>query len=111
MVAAAYDFLREMPPYKGWRMPPGDSVIFVIARDANCYGYYQPDGEHHRIGVVDLAVGHTTSLVKVVAHEMIHMHQYLKRLDTRGAVHNANFRKLADRVCRTHGWDPKMFFI
>ncbi len=110
MIAGAYDFLRECPPYRGWKLPHSEVIEFRVVRDAGCYGYFQFN-KRHIIGVNDHGVGHTFSLIKVTAHEMIHLHQYLNRLDSSGSVHNANFRKLSDQVCRLHGWDAKMFFI
>lgn len=110
MIAGAYDFLRECQPFKAWKLPEPDLIEFRTVRDSGCYGYFQFN-KVPIIGINDTGVGHTDSLIKIVAHEMIHMHQYFARLETAGAVHNANFRKLADRVCRIHGWDSKMFFI
>ena len=111
VVAAAYDFLRQCPPYRGWRLPEGDSVEFRLERDQTCYGSHKGTPTHNIIGVNDNFIGHTETLLRVVAHEMIHLHQYLAKLETPGTVHNAHFRRVARRACRTHGWDEKHFFI
>ncbi len=110
MMAGAYDFLCVCRPFKGWKLPDSESVEFRVIRNLGYYGYFQFN-KVPIIGVNDEGVGHTESLLKIVAHEMIHMHQYFSRLETKGEVHNDNFQKLADRVCRLHGWDSKMFFI
>jgi hypothetical protein len=40
---------------------------------------------------------------------MIHLHQMRWKLETANTEHNADFRKRAARVCRLHGFDPKVF--
>jgi hypothetical protein len=45
----------------------------------------------------------------VMAHEMVHLHQRDVCMETPGAQHNAAFNKLAAKVCRLHGFDPKLF--
>lgn len=54
-------------------------------------------------------VGFTHTLMSVMAHEMIHIRQYIHRLDTAKTMHNAAFHKDAKLVCRHHGFDPKAF--
>lgn len=43
-----------------------------------------------------------------MAHEMIHLHQHLRKTETR-AQHNAEFKRLAAQVCAQHIFDPKSF--
>jgi hypothetical protein len=40
---------------------------------------------------------------------MVHLHQRDIGTETPGVVHNYAFHKLAARVCKHHGFDPKLF--
>ena len=111
MLAAVYDFLRECPPFKAWKLPHSDEIAFEVVRDPTLHGYYQRTKQQHRIGVSSAAVGQTNSLIEVLAHEMIHLRQAIAKTETHGAQHNAEFRRIGQLVCRLHGWDSKMFFF
>jgi hypothetical protein len=111
ILEAAYEFLRCTPPFKGWKLPQGEEVEFVVSR------LQDREGDHttyrgtsdHVIRVSSKRIGHTTSLVVVMAHEMIHAKQAVAKTFTANAEHNAEFRRLATNVCKLHGFDPKTF--
>ena len=44
-----------------------------------------------------------------MAHEMIHIRQAIRGTTTANTQHNAEFHRIADRVCRIHGFDRKAF--
>ena len=71
-------------------------------------GHYSRDARRHYLCVSQYSIGHYNSLAVVMAHEMLHLLQALKKTETR-AQHNADFRKRAAMVCRTLGFDPKTF--
>ena len=48
------------------------------------------------------------ALTETMAHEMIHLLQAVKRLETR-AQHNADFKRRAARVCSVLGFDESVF--
>ena len=104
---AAYDFLRTTPPFDKWNLPPGEAVVFHVGHKAEDYGLYEWRGRRHHLTVHRGAV-RTNLLVMTVAHEMIHLHMRESRVD-RGGEHNATFHRLADRVCRIHGWPRERF--
>lgn len=110
-LAAAYDFLRATPPFNRWNMPAGENVVFKVIRSASLRGryYFVPARRRHCIEVSSASIGHTHSLVEVMAHEMIHLHEEQVGAVTR-AQHNAAYRKWAARVCAIHGFDPKLFW-
>lgn len=108
MLAACYDFLCTTPPFNKWNLPDSEDVVFRVGRDPKLLGWYKLDDGRHVIGISETTIGHTFSLVMVMAHEMLHLHQKDTRIETR-AQHNAAFRKLARVVCRFHGFDPKLF--
>lgn len=111
MLAGAYDFLRTTPPFRGWRLPHSDEIEFKVTGDNQEHGHYNryAGTNHHWIAMSGKTVGHTDTLLMYLAHEMIHLHQALAKLETRNATHNADFHRRARSVCRWHGWDLKLF--
>lgn len=113
MLAAVYDALREFPPFRQWKLPPAEEVAFEVVANAQVYGYYieatSPKGVEHTIKISAANVGHWNTLGRVMAHEMIHMHQAIAKLYHSDATHNADFRRRAKRVCSACGWDYKEF--
>lgn len=112
-LAAAYDFLRVTPPFYRWKLPKSHEVKFKLSRSRTEYGRYQWDGKQHTITASVHAIGHTLTLIRFMAHEMIHLRlESIGKESKRGGLdtHNAFFRRLAARVCRYHGFDPKAFY-
>lgn len=106
-LAAVYDCLRVFPPFKRWKLPPADEVQFSVTRARDRVGSYCALGNgKHRITASSEKVGHTDTLMRLVAHEMIHMHQEIAGTAT-SAQHGAEFQRLAALVAKYHGFDPK----
>jgi len=106
MLAASYDFLRATEPFRGWKLPEAEEVGFhVIRAKGHCADYSFENGVH-LIRISAALHGHTISVLASMSHEMIHLRQQM--LSDRGH-HNARFRRMAARVCRAHGFDPKSF--
>lgn len=109
--AAVYDCLRAFVPFKAMRLPPADEVIFKVTNDRTKQGYCTilvDRSGGHEIGISNWWIGEFQSLVPIVAHEMIHMHQWIQRTDT-PSMHNAEFRRIARRVCKLFQWDYRQF--
>lgn len=106
---AAYDFLSTTPPFSKWNLPDSDDVAFKVIRDPSLRGYYIFEKNKHRIFVSSATIGHTASLVMLMAHEMIHLHERDVKIDRLDVEHSLAFRKLAAIVCKYHGFDPKLF--
>ncbi len=106
---AAYDFLCATPPFSKWNLPDGEEVIFRVCRAPKVCGWYGIIKEKHVIAISRRCISHTSNLMATMAHEMIHLHQREAKIETPGAEHNRAFLKLAERVCRIHGWDSKLF--
>ena len=102
---AAYELLLTTPPFVGWKLPDAGAIDFAVLRDRTTYG--DCDGETLRVSSGRHC--QLPTLLATVAHEMIHLHQMRRRLETPNTQHNADFRKRAARVCRIHGFDPKVF--
>ncbi|MBI3678442.1 MAG: SprT-like domain-containing protein [Proteobacteria bacterium] len=112
IIEGAYEFLRRTPPFKNWRLPHADDVEFVVSRHPLQLGYYRGisrDLHAHEIGISETCVGHTNTLLRTMAHEMIHQHQQRARSETANTEHNAEFKRLTRLVCRHHGWDEREF--
>lgn len=107
----AYDMLRACAPLKGWRLPPGEQVEFRVSRARGILGQhvYSVESGCHRIDISAAGNGHLATVVQTMAHEMIHLKQSIDGTASAGAVHNADFRRLAARICGALGFDPKLF--
>jgi hypothetical protein len=109
MLVGAYEYLRESPPFRQWRLPDSDQVSFRILGVKDRFGHFR--GRHRRArdadGFSEIAISahlvdSTELLMATMAHEMIHLYQ-----DETGAArghHNPQFRRLAKRVCAAHGF-------
>jgi len=110
MLATAYDFLRASAPFHAWRLPESDDVEFHVIGARDRRGHYcAGDGALHRIAISAANVGHSETLIRTIAHEMVHLHQRERRSDTPNTEHNSEFWHLARLVCIHHGFDPRAF--
>lgn len=112
ILAAAYTYLLVTPPFCSWNLPPAAKIKFSVTghfdRRADCW---DAQGSRTNIGirVSRRYVGFTCTLLETMAHEMIHVRQYVHKLDTANTKHNAAFHKDARAICKHHGFDPKAF--
>lgn len=106
---AAYDLLNATPPFSRWNLPDGEDIEFKVVRDPRCYGWYQRRRGRHVIAVSRRMVGYTSTLLRTMAHEMVHVHEGHTGVDKARVEHSAAFRKWAAQVCRVHGFDPRDF--
>lgn len=108
---AIYDCLRHFPPFARWNLPPGELVRFRVTRHTDREGHYTRTirGDDYKIAVSELKVGHFSSVVEVVAHEMIHLYQDITKTETPNTVHNSEFKRHSRNICRMFGWDYKKF--
>lgn len=108
----AYEYMRWSTPFFRSNLPPADEVQFLISGARDRYGHHRTplnaEG-HHEMLLSAALIGSTAKLMEIVGHEQIHLLQAVKRTDTRGVEHNAEFRKLALRLCQLHVFDPKAF--
>ncbi len=110
MLAQAYDFLCTTAPFKGWHLPHSDDIGFHVVRNPHIIADFTVEHDDSvNIRVSTLKGIHTNTLLMTVAHEMIHLHQYRKKIDSKRVEHNANFKRHARRVCKIHGWDETVF--
>ena len=105
-LAAGYDFLRMTEPMCGWNLPHSDELGFHVVRQAGLSADFGVEAGTPFIRVSEASNGHTNTLLSSLAHEMIHLRQYL--VGDR-ELHGPRFRRIAARVCAVHGFDPKIF--
>ncbi len=112
VLRGAYDFLRTTQPFHRWKLPPGVLVEFRVVATADARGWHTRStarDSRHVVAVSRACIGRTDSLMMVMAHEMMHVHQSARGTETSNTIHNAEFRRLARLVCRRHGFDPLLF--
>lgn len=106
ILEAAYDYMRATPPFRRWKLPPGDEVEFHVTRRREHRGDCQSAHNHHIIRISAFNIGHTDSLMRVMAHEMVHIYCDRKKVRSH---HGREFLRAAARVCQLHGFDLKLF--
>jgi hypothetical protein len=98
-VQVTYEYLCQLPPFKRLKMPASQDVTFEVN------GEYEPE---HVIRISRAKVGFLETLIKTVAHEMVHLHLY--RIGYKGwNLHDKKFEYYANRISTTMGFDPKEF--
>lgn len=106
LLASAYEFLSETDPFIKWGMPSTDDVTFKVVRTTRWHGDCEQSGDKFVLRASQGTNGHTMTLLGTLAHEMIHIRQFL--LKDSGS-HNALFDRLAGQVCKHHGFDIRAF--
>jgi hypothetical protein len=111
ILAACYESLRACPPIRGWKLPPASVIRFSVSRSKSEQGHYTRyvRSQEHFISISGAVIGRYHALAEVMAHEMIHLAQAIRKEETAGAQHNADFKRKAARVCRLLGFDPHLF--
>lgn len=99
----AYELLRATPPFRGWKLPPADDVEFVVSRAKDRFADWSmsPGGHVYRISHRNIT--HMDTLLRIMAHEMCHARDFSR------SEHGASFHRLADQVCKAHGFDRGAF--
>jgi hypothetical protein len=108
IIRFAYEFLCECPPFDKWNLPDGDSVDFSVSKSRLDHGWITTGRRRKRprITISETTTGHTPKLLETLAHEMVHLHQYLTG---QPQTHGKAFKSLAARVCKIHGFDLRAF--
>lgn len=101
-VVAGYNFLKATPPFRRWGLPDSDDIEFAVTSSKVNYGL--AEWERRRISVSGRLIGHTDTLLRVLAHEMAHF-----RADAQGetSAHGRLWHQAVRAICREHGWDAK----
>ena len=100
-----YVMLCNMKPFSGWSLPSTAEIIFKVTNEEDSLGTYlfNDETEMHEITISKAKNGHLDTVVKTLAHEVLHMKRYkTKHWDK----HDAVFRKYAHQVATELGFDP-----
>ena len=102
-IRACYQLLAQLPPFSRWKLPRTKDIEFIATRATDCYGEYEPE---HIVRVSSAKNGHLDTLLRTVAHEMIHMVRACRR-DPNWEKHDEKFAAMAAQVSKNMGFDPK----
>lgn len=106
ILRAQYELLRVTPPFRGWKMPQGDTVEFHVTNHQDRFGdCYWKDSKQQVIRISNRKVHTLFTLNRVMAHEMAHVEG-----QRRGDIgHGKIWQRLADRICHYHSFDRGEF--
>jgi hypothetical protein len=112
----AYELLAECPPFDKWNLPHGEDVHFRVNRKRKEYGRCKwtiSDSGHYTHHIEISAVNVTTmeTLLRTMAHEMIHVHEQANQVCTphQSTLHTEAFCIFALEVCKSLGFNPDAF--
>jgi hypothetical protein len=109
MMEGAYNLLLTMPPFRGWKLPPAEEIVFYVTGAKDRRGsYHQDKAGRHVISMSWRCVKHYDTLIRTMAHELCHLEE-IKHCARFDIEHSAVFEKLADRVCKVHPFDRGIF--
>jgi hypothetical protein len=105
-IKATYGYLLHFPPFSGWKMYPARKLTFSVVPYTGEYAQFDPNKMELRVSAAAMSKQHT--LMKKMAHEMIHVHEHA--IGRWSHTHDtAFFFKCRDRVCRHFDFDPLDF--
>ena len=87
------DYLRALPPFNTWNLPPADETAFAVVRTKSVYGKAWDLGNRHQIDISATYIGRTKALLETMAHEMIHLFLHENKHAGRGE-HSEAFKKM-----------------
>lgn len=103
-----YSMLWCCEPFTKWNLPLPEEVSFVVDYDPATMGTYTyDDGEDHEhiITISAARCGHLDTVIRTMAHEMIHMSRSGTITDA-WLRHDATFRRRAHKISASLGFDP-----
>lgn len=109
ILEASYELLRATPPFRRWGLPDPDDVEFhVIGHPRTAGRHWVCAGKHH-VQASHSCISQLDGLVRIMAHEMIHIRETMLPGARNDVEHGRVFQRLADQVCRYHGFDRRAF--
>lgn len=105
ILESVYVMLCNVKPFNRWKLPCPEEIKFRVTSDEDALGtyVYLDEIEMHEITISKAKCAHLDTLIKTIAHEIIHL--------TRGKTknydkHDAYFRRKAHSVATELGFDP-----
>ena len=103
-----YATLYCCEPFSKWKLPLPEEVKFIVDYDPETMGTYMYDeGEKHEhtITISASRCGFLETVIKTIAHEMIHCSRSGTVSDA-WLKHDATFRRRAHLIGKELGFDP-----
>ena len=103
-----YAMLYCCEPFSKWKLPLPEEVKFIVDYDPETMGTYCYDegNEHeHTITISASRCGFLETVIKTIAHEMIHASRSGTVSDA-WLKHDASFRRKAHQIGVSCGFDP-----
>ena len=91
-------------PFNRWAMPPIEEIVFDTKACKDAFGDYEFYHNKHYIRVSAKSFSQLLPLIRIVAHEMVHLKVSIKYPHDK-SQHGANWKRLAKQVCNHHGFD------
>lgn len=106
-----YIMLKYGPVFSKMPLPMAAEVAFRVTRAKDRCGYYQyhPATGKHEIALDQPYNDRLEHAVETMAHEMIHLYQSINKSESRKTDHNAEFHRIAKRVCNAYGFPLSRF--
>lgn len=108
LMEAAYELLRVSLPFRRWKLPHPDEIAFHVTRHGDRFADAFYENGRWTIRVSQRKHGQLPTLLMTMAHEMVHIKQR-HLCGERERDHGRQFQRLADQVCRVHGFDRAIF--
>lgn len=103
-----YEMLYICEPFSKWNLPLADEIKFEVILDENVMGTYLYDdgGKYaHTIQISSARCGHLDTVIRTLAHEMIHASRHDTVTDA-WLKHDKTFRRRAHMISSELGFDP-----
>lgn len=107
ILEAIYLTLAKCEPYLKWDLPPSELCRFQIVDDHTVMATYEYDeslSKPHIFSISQARCGHYDTVVRSMAHEMIHCSRHKSGKWT---LHDAMFKRRKTSVGIELGFDPK----
>jgi hypothetical protein len=98
-LGAVYSVLLTLEPFCDWKLPAVEQITFEVDNDPANYGMCY----RNRIVISSACCGHLSTLIRTMAHEMIHIK---RQKNLKWAAHDKEFSRLAYLVGNSLGIDP-----
>ena len=103
-----YAMLYCCEPFSKWKLPLPEEVKFIVDYDPETMGSYcydEGDEHEHTITISASRCGFLETVIKTIAHEMIHASRSGTVSDA-WLKHDASFRRKAHQIGVSCGFDP-----
>ena len=98
-----YCLLCQFKPFSKWNLPDTAHIVFSVTKTEDSYGTYCYDDGVHLITISSAKCSHIDTIIKTLAHEMVHMKRYKSKDWDK---HDNTFKKFTKQISDEFGFDP-----